>query len=125
MQNTTEDKALNPFPWYRHMRETQPVYYNPQYNYWQAFRYEDVQRVLSDYASFSSGFGGGDPLSSSLISMDPPRHRQLRNLVTQAFTPRSVARLSERITAIVNQLLDQVATTATTATGAAGQMDII
>ncbi|MFL5590941.1 MAG: cytochrome P450 [Ktedonobacteraceae bacterium] len=121
MQNTTEDEALNPFPWYRSMREAQPVYYNPQYHYWQVFRYEDVQRVLSDYTSFSSTFGGGDqghdPLSSSLVSMDPPRHRQLRNLVTQAFTPRSVAQLSERITTIVNQLLNQVAAT--------GNMDII
>src|SRR6266567_2482789 len=130
MQNTTEDETLNPFPWYRSMREKQPVYYNPQYHYWQVFRYEDVQRVLSDYTSFSSVFGGGDqdhdPLSSSLISMDPPRHRQLRNLVTQAFTPRSVAQLSERITTIVNQLLDQVAATATTATTATtGHMDII
>jgi len=60
MQNTTEDKALNPFPWYRSMREAQPVYYNHQYHFWQVFRYEDVQRVLSDYASFSSGFGGGE-----------------------------------------------------------------
>src|SRR5205085_3123717 len=136
MQNTTEDEALNPFPWYRSMREKQPVYYNPQYHYWQVFRYEDVQRVLSDYTSFSSVFGGGDqghdPLSSSLISMDPPRHRQLRNLVTQAFTPRSVAQLSERITTIVNQLLDQVAATAPTAatattatTATTGHMDII
>src|SRR3989440_6235989 len=115
MQTRTKDEALNPFPWYRLMRETQPVYYNPQYHFWQVFGYEDVQRVLSDYTSFSSVFGGGgenrDPLGSSLISMDPPRHRQLRNLVTQAFTPRSVAQLSERITAIVNQLLEQVAAT--------------
>ena len=115
MQTRTKDEALNPFPWYRLMRETQPVYYNPQYRFWQVFGYEDVQRVLSDYTSFSSVFGGGgerhDPLGSSLISMDPPRHRQLRNLVTQAFTPRSVAQLSERITAIVNQLLEQVAAT--------------
>jgi len=121
MQTRTKDEALNPFPWYRLMRETQPVYYNPQYHFWQVFGYEDVQRVLSDYTSFSSVFGGGgerrDPLGSSLISMDPPRHRQLRNLVTQAFTPRSVAQLSERITAIVNQLLEQVAAT--------GRMDII
>src|SRR5258708_20419346 len=49
--------------------------------------------------------------------MAPPRHRQLRNLVTQAFTPRSVAQLSERITAIINALLDQVA--------ARGHMDIV
>src|SRR3989440_11824743 len=126
MQTRTKDEALNPFPWHRLMRETQPVYYNPQYHFWQVFRYEDVQRVLSDYTSFSSAFGGGDALSSSLISMDPPRHRQLRNLVTQAFTPRTVARLSERITTIVNQLLDQVATTVPTATTATtGHMDII
>src|SRR5436853_7896560 len=136
MQTRTNDQALNPFPWYRLMRETQPVYYNPQYHFWQVFGYEDVQRVLSDYTSFSSVFGGGgerrDPLGSSLISMDPPRHRQLRNLVTQAFTPRSVAQLSERITTIVNQLLDQVAATAPTAatattatTATTGHMDII
>jgi cytochrome P450 len=121
MQTRTEGQALNPFPWYRSMRAARPVYYNPQYRFWQVFRYDDVQRVLSDYTSFSSAFGGGgqgrDPLSSSLISMDPPRHRQLRNLVTQAFTPRSVAQLSERITAIINALLDQVA--------ARGHMDIV
>ena len=120
MQNITTDEALNPFPRYHIMREAHPVYYQPQYRFWQVFCYDDVQRVLSDYASFSSAYGGGqsqDPLGSSLISMDPPRHRQLRNIVTQAFTPRSVAQLSERITAIVNQLLDQVAPT--------GHMDII
>jgi cytochrome P450 len=121
MQNSIKDEALNPFPWYRVMRESHPVYFHPQYRFWQVFCYDDVQRVLSDYASFSSAFGGGgqqqDPLGASLISMDPPRHRQLRNLVTQAFTPRSVAQLSGRITAIVDELLDRVAAT--------GCMDII
>src|SRR2546423_7254781 len=119
MQNAIEDHALNPFPWYRLMRESQPVLHHEPYNTWQVFRYEDVLRVLSDFGAFSSSFGGpgSDPLSSSLVSMDPPRHRQLRNLVTQAFTPRSVAQLSERITTIVNQLLNQVAAT--------GNMDII
>src|SRR3989440_902904 len=129
MQSSTTEDALNPFPRYRLMRESQPVFYQPQHQFWQVFRYDDVQRVLSDYASFSSVFGGSqrqDPLSASLISMDPPRHRQLRNLVTQAFTPRGVAQLSERITTIVNQLLDQVATTVPTATTATtGHMDII
>ncbi len=121
MRIRTKDEALNPFPWYRSMREAHPVYYQPQYQFWQVFCYDDVLRVLSDYTSFSSVFGGGgqrqDPLGSSLISMDPPRHRQLRNLVTQAFTPRSVAQLSGRITAIVNELFNQVA--------AQGHMDVI
>ena len=117
MQNTVEDRALNPFPWYRFMRESQPIRYGPRYGGWQVFRYDEVLRVLSDYAVFSSAFGGQGPLGSSLISMDPPRHRQLRNLVTQAFTPRAVAQLSGRITAIVNDLLDRVI--------AAGRMDVI
>ena len=120
MQNIIQDEALNPFPRYRIMRKEQPVYFNPQYHFWQVFCYDDVLRVLSDYTSFSSNFSAGqdrDPLSASLVSMDPPRHRQLRNLVTQAFTPRSIAQLSDRITAIVNTQLDQVAST--------GRMDII
>lgn len=109
----TRDDELNPFPWYRRMREKAPVYRDPSYQTWAVFRYPDVQRVLSDFATFSSAssasVNSADPLDVSLISLDPPRHRQLRALVTQAFTPRSVADLSERITAITTTLLDQVA----------------
>src|SRR5436305_14139418 len=119
MQTSLDDHALNPFPWYAQMRASQPVLYHEGYDSWQVFRYEDVLRVLSDSAAFSSSFGGpgSDPLSASLISIDPPRHRQLRNLVTQAFTPRAVAGLADRITEIVTELLDHVE--------AGGRMDII
>jgi len=124
MQDSTQDRLLNPFPWYEAMRKSRPFYYHEPYDAWQVFSYDGVLRVLSDHAAFSSNFGGqdpdseaGDPLSASLVAMDPPRHRQLRNLVTQAFTPRSVANLSDRITAIAGDLLDQVA--------ANGRMDII
>lgn len=138
MQDRATEDKLNPFPRYRYMRETNPVYFDPQYHFWQVCRYDDVARVLSDYTAFSSEMGaarfslnfegdqenensaGGqrdDPMSSTMFNMDPPRHRQLRNLVTQAFTPRSVTQLSERITTIANNLLDQVADT--------GHMDIM
>ena len=118
----TLDPALNPFPWYAHMRATDPVAYDPRRDVYSAFRYADVQRALSEYATFSSGFGGpgdgaDDPFGASLIASDPPRHRQLRNLVTQAFTPRAVARLEPRITQIVAELLDHVFPT--------GAMDIV
>lgn len=113
MPNTAEDSGLNPFPWYRQMRTSSPVHFDPSSRMWMVFRYPEVQRVLSDHDAFSSASEGGhtssDPLDASLISLDPPRHRQLRALVTQAFTPRSVAQLSERITGIVTTLLDRVA----------------
>lgn len=115
-----QDRRLNPYPWYSEMRTNHPVYLNPDYGSWNVFRYEDVQRVLTDYTAFSSqimGNGSGLPLEASLINTDPPRHRKLRSIVTQAFTPRTIAQLAPRITEIVQELLDNVATK--------GEMDII
>ncbi len=107
------------------MRETQPVYYEPDWKAWHVFRYADVARVLSDYATFSSDenrytpaeYRDSSPISSSILRMDPPRHRQLRHLVSQAFTPRMVTQMESRIKEITDELLDQVA--------AKGEMDAI
>ncbi len=109
------------------MRATQPVFKDPNWGGWHVLRYADTVRVLSEYATFSSdgrrmAQADGtqvemDPLDSSILRMDPPRHRHLRNLVTQAFTPRMVTQLEPRITAITNELLDHVV--------AAGEMDMV
>jgi cytochrome P450 len=122
-----KEQLYKPFEWYRTMRANQPVFKSEEWGGWQVFRYADVARVLSEYATFSSdghrieqaggSQGEPDPLESSILRMDPPRHHQLRNLVTQAFTPRMVAQLEPRITAITNELLDHVA--------AAGEMDVV
>lgn len=110
--------GLDPFPWYKLMRESAPVYHDPRRGNWSVFSYNDVQRVLSEHSVFSSQFNdSGQPLDASMISMDPPRHRQMRSLVTLAFTPRTIARLEPRISEIVNELLDSVSTR--------GQMDVI
>jgi cytochrome P450 len=115
---TIIERQLNPFPWYRHMRETNPVSYNDEYGSWSVFRYNDVLKVLTDYNIFSSQYmGEQQPIAMSIINTDPPRHRQLRSLATQAFTPRRIAQLEPRITAIVNELLDKVQPT--------GKMDVI
>ncbi len=49
--------------------------------------------------------GTDDPLHSSMIGLDPPRHTRLRTLVSYAFTPRTVARLEPRIHSIVQPCL--------------------
>jgi len=128
MQTQSYKEQLHaPYDWYRTMRATQPVFKDPDWGGWHVFRYADVARVLSEYATFSSdgqriehaagSTGEVDPIESSIIRMDPPRHRHLRNLVTQAFTPRMVTQLEPRITTITNELLDHVA--------AAGEMDVV
>jgi len=110
--------GLDPFPWFKMMRESAPVYHDPRRGNWSVFSYNDVQRVLSEHSVFSSQFNdSGQPLDASMISIDPPRHRQMRSLVTLAFTPRTIARLEPRISEIVNELLDRVTPQ--------GQMDVI
>jgi cytochrome P450 len=114
-----KDHPLNPFPHYRRMRESAPVFHDEQSGSWHVFRYDDVQRVLTEHALFSSRMGGDDPsetgqlFAASLISTDPPRHRQLRSLVTQAFTPRAVEALAPRISTLTEELLDGIASTGT------------
>ena len=113
------DQPLNPFPSYRSMRDTAPVFQDEQSGSWHVFQYDDVQRVLSEHATFSSRMAGDNPsetgqlFAASLINTDPPRHRQLRSLVTQAFTLRAVDALAPRILAITQDLLDRISSAGT------------
>jgi cytochrome P450 len=107
--------------WFARMRRDHPVALDERSGapWWQVFRYEDVARVLTDYACFSSGVPDLErgPLSDTMLVRDPPDHRKLRGLVNLAFTPRAVARLSGRIAEMTQQLLDRVR--------ANGEMDVV
>ena len=113
------------YDWFTRMRAEQPVWLDEKSGCWHVFRYEDVLRVSTDHAVFSSErkprqFARLDRRANqapSLLAMDPPRHRHYRNLVSPAFTPRVLAPLAERIRAIVQELLDQVRPS--------GRMDVI
>ena len=112
-------QSLDPFPQYRAMRENAPVFHDEQSGTWHVFRYDDVQRALSEHARFSSRMGGDDPsetgqlFAASLITTDPPRHRQLRSLVTQAFTPKAVDALAPRISTLTDDLLEGISSRGT------------
>ncbi|HLH21619.1 MAG TPA: cytochrome P450 [Chloroflexota bacterium] len=116
-----------PYAYYTAMRRDRPVAHDDRYHLWSVYRYEDARRVLTDWQAFSSrrdilGLArrpGMEDLRrrQSLITVDPPRHRQLRDLVSRAFTPRAIANLEARITALTNQMLDAVVPT--------GRMDLI
>lgn len=106
----------DPYPWYRYMRDTHPVYYDEQMRMWYVFRYEDAEQILQDNKTFGQALGQSY-IGSSFLSMNPPLHRRYRTLVSQAFTPRSIAKLEPHITTIVNKLIDAVADT--------GHIDIV
>ena len=98
-------------------RAEHPVYLDEENGMWRLLDHATVSRVLSDPAAFSSDFSGLAPVQEDFevfrtgmfLTMDPPNHRKLRTLVSQAFTPRTVAGLEPRIRQITEELLDGVA----------------
>ena len=116
---STLDDVQRLYDWFEQMRQTQPVWRDEKSGCWHVFRYEDVRTVATDYSTFSSQrqLGSGFTrkaegsqarrMGRSLLTMDPPEHRQYRNLVSYAFTPRAIDRLSGRVAEITRQLLDE------------------
>jgi cytochrome P450 family 109 len=112
-------EAKHPWDWYKVMRETAPVSFDPARNCWDVFSYDDVQRVLSDHKYFSSKRMPDGERRESLISIDPPRHMRYRQLVNQAFTPKTVEQMAPRIAEITRELLDEIESRGT------GEIDLV
>jgi cytochrome P450 len=124
----------DPYPHYARVRAAAPVHADP-FGYWLLTRYEDVSGLLRapglsvEDRNITVGpmlemreslFGTEDrePVSGlSMLDRDAPDHTRLRKLVSKAFTPRSIEALRPRITALVDEMLDDVA--------AAGTVDLI
>jgi cytochrome P450 len=100
--------GLHYLAWFRTMRDTAPVWRDPATGFWNAFRYDEAAAVLQDHHTYSSERPGASLFEGNILNLDPPRHDQLRGLVSQVFTPRAIARLEPRIRAITHELLDQV-----------------
>jgi cytochrome P450 len=116
-------EPLNPFPTYRTLREQAPVYYSPEFHSWFVTRYQDVQYIIDHPELFSSQQTirpraqkqPSQPTinAPTLLWIDPPLHRQLRTLISQAFTPRAINNLATRIKTIVDVHLDHVSSPST------------
>ena len=104
--------------WYQHephdtwtwLRENAPIYYDPNSDIWGISRYHDILEIEKDPKTFSSRRSPrphGDPLPM-MISMDDPMHKQRRKLVNRGFTPKRVRDRTAEVTAICDEILDQV-----------------
>jgi cytochrome P450 len=114
----TADPAQRTLPvflaWLEQSRLRGQVHYHARQQSWQVLGHSEAVAVLSDPATFSSDLTGLVPAQDDLalfqkgnfVRMDPPRHRKLRGLVSQAFTPRMVAGLEPRIAEVTTELLD-------------------
>ena len=115
-------EAGTPHHWFKILREEDPVHFHAgdagQQDYWCITRYEDLKSISKNPTLFSSERMGTIPrdpqpealerLRVIMLNMDPPRHRQYRNLINKAFTPRMVKSLAARVDRMVDDIIDAV-----------------
>ncbi|HZH23110.1 MAG TPA: cytochrome P450 [Geodermatophilus sp.] len=113
---TTRPTFEDLLAWLEAGRARGQVHFDDTQQCWHVLGHPEVGAVLSDPAVFSSDITVLRPAQDDLalfqrgnfVQMDPPQHRKLRTLVSQAFTPRVVADLEPRIAELTTQLLDEV-----------------
>jgi len=122
----SQEFKANPFPLLAHLRMEQPVRrvtLPDKTPVWLVTRYEDVKSLLTDERFAKSRYNALTPeqlrkqpwvppmfrpLERTMIDLDPPDHTRLRQLVHQAFTPRLIERMRERVQTLANELIDAV-----------------
>jgi cytochrome P450 len=104
----------DPYPVYQELRDHRPVAHNEERGFWALSRFEDVLTAAHDPARFCSGQGitlegqarGPFP---NLITLDDPRHGELRKLVARGFTARPVSAFEGRVRDLAGSLIDDFA----------------
>jgi len=106
----------DPYPTYHALRAADPVHRSPFMDMWILTRYDDIALVLRDqrFLADRSKWEGFQPAlelddTRSMLVLDPPDHTRLRGLVSKAFTPRMIDRLSAQAQTIVDTALDAAA----------------
>lgn len=118
-----EANRENPYPLFAKMRANTPVL-DTGGNTWFTFNHESAHQLLraknvsSDGTKstlFKKQLANNPQLqevadrSKSMLFLDAPEHTRLRKLVSAAFTPRTVERLSDRVVTLTDGLLDHMA----------------
>ncbi|MBB5857490.1 cytochrome P450 [Amycolatopsis umgeniensis] len=113
----------NPYPFYRLLREQDPVHHIAELGVWLVTRHDLVTEVFADQRRFGKTWPEGtapldgprpeefaalDEIPVDMLDSDPPDHTRLRRLVSKAFTPKAVEQQRPRIAEIVDELIDEM-----------------
>ena len=105
--NTLDD----PFSEYEKLRQECPVHKFDDFSHplFTVTRYEDVVQLLTNIEMWSSHYGQMPRYSvQGCLFSDPPQHTWYRKLIQKSFAPRHVAAMEGEISALVDQLLDEM-----------------
>ncbi|MFB9264710.1 cytochrome P450 [Bradyrhizobium erythrophlei] len=120
LEHLTPEFYADPYPTYRALRENAPVKRLPNGCYFLT-RYDDLVTAYKNTKAFSSDKKkeflpkyGASPLyehhTTSLVFNDPPAHTRVRRLIMGALSPRAIAGMEPDLIALVDSLLDKIAT---------------
>jgi len=104
----------DPYPIWRRLREERPLYYNERYDFYALSRFDDVERGLIEWKTYSSAKGtlleiiksGMEIPAGSIIFEDPPGHNIHRSLLSRVFTPRKMNAIEPKIREFCARSLD-------------------
>jgi cytochrome P450 len=101
----------DPYPYYKALRDNDPVHYDASGDFYILSRYDDVQMAMRDFKRFSSEEGvaleadaaKGYPM---VITMVPPKHTRTRKVISRVLTPELVSALEPMTRAKAIKLLE-------------------
>src|SRR3954451_9950166 len=104
----------DPYPVWKRLREEAPLYRNEQYDFFALSRFDDVERGLLDWETFSSArsdilelIQANPELPPGLILFeDPPVHDAHRGVVSRVFTPKAMYALEPKVREYCARCLD-------------------
>ena len=104
----------DPYPIWKRLRDEQPLYYNERYDFYAVSRFDDVERALVDWRTYSSAKGsvleliksGMEIPPGSIIFEDPPNHDLHRGLLSRVFTPRKMNAIEPKVREFCARSLD-------------------
>ncbi|MDG2029108.1 MAG: cytochrome P450 [Acidimicrobiales bacterium] len=104
----------DPYPIWARLREEQPLYYNERYDFYAVSRFDDAERVLVDWPTYSSARGtvlelikaNMDIPPGSIIFEDPPAHDLHRGILSRVFTPKKMEAIEPKVREFCARSLD-------------------
>jgi cytochrome P450 len=126
----TPDVIADPYTYYGHLRDADPVHWNEAYELWVVTRHDDLVWLTRHHELFSSAVFKNDPRppypaidesdlglyeyvrnyqGDQFIQHDRPDHLEMRRVVHGYFTPKSMEAWRPFVQKAVKQLLDAAA----------------
>jgi cytochrome P450 len=99
--------AADPYPHYRRMRDTYPLYFHAPTQAWILSRYDDVRMALTNPSFTTRSYAAQtEPLlGKTLIQLDGREHALQRGLLTPSF---SAASIRERFADLIGDTIDEL-----------------